>query len=236
MPLINGGQILPIVQSYRLVWIAGKFSGGKTSFSYYLAKQFLERENYRLVSNTKCIWNDELDQVQLCEDDMLHAVVVLDEGGQWFKSSKEIERVAAYAAKMDCIYIIPSFWPPNRAAQVVTIQPLFSFQSAGIPAIAYSWSVSLGAFKEKGWFVWLYPQELYGIYSRQDPGDSPEAIVSFLIERTTQFIQSKGRDHGLSTLETTSEADLIHEAANTMVQAADAIASVSVRSSKSRRK
>ncbi len=232
---INGGQIFPIIQSYRLVWIAGRFSGGKTSFSYKVAERFLKNGQYRLISNTNCIWNDDPNDVQLMDDGMLHAVIVLDEGGQWFKSSKEIERIAAYAAKMDCIYIIPSFWPPNRSAQVVTIQPLFNFISAGIPAIVYSWSVSLGSFKDKGWFAWVYPQSIYGVYSRQDPGDSPETIISFLTQRTEEYIQSRGRNHGLQPMGETSAADLIFEASNTLVQAADSFSALSVGKSKSKR-
>lgn len=247
MGLINGGQIVELVRAYRLCWISGKFSGGKTSFSLYLAKQFA-KEGYRFVTNNNTIWADSLRDVQLYPpDDPKHAnhlrsVVVLDEGGLYFKSSKQIEQVAAYAAKMDSIYIIPSFFPPAKDVTVLTIQPLFSFQSAGLPIIVYSWKVNLGGFKENGWFAWTFPQEVYGVYSRQDPGDEPDEIVDFLVRRTAQFRERMGR--GKKTRGDTlpvlgaevSETDVLRDVVRSLDEAAQSFEAVSARGAKSRRK
>jgi len=90
--LINADVFLATVVSYRLVWISGRFGGGKTSLAYRIAQEFLERD-YRLVTNNKSVWSDPLESVRLDENNHLKTVVILDEGGLWFKSSKQIEMV-----------------------------------------------------------------------------------------------------------------------------------------------
>jgi len=247
MELINCGGVLELVRAYRLCWMSGKFSGGKTSFALYLAKQFLE-EGYRLITNNSAIWAEDLREIGLYPSDHpkhanhLRAVVILDEGGLHFKSGKQIEQIAAYAAKMDAIYIVPSFFPPARDVQVLTIQPLFSFQSSGVPLIVYRWAVRLGGFKEGGWFAWWFPQEVYGVYSRQDPGAEPEAIVEFLIERTREFRARMGHGKGgrgkqIPVLEEeVSEVDVLADVARALDEHTQAISPVSTRGPKSRRK
>jgi hypothetical protein len=221
MGLLNGGSIMSIVSGYRLVWVGGRFGGHKTSFAYYLAKQYLA-QGYRLISNTKCIWNDDMENVELLPgSNHLKAVIVLDEGGLEFKATKQVEMIAAYANKMDCIYIIPSFWPPNRGAQVVTIQPLFNLKSAGVPAVFYIWRVKLGDFKDKGYFIWTNPNEIYGTYSRQDPGAEASDIVEFLVGRTEGYRARHGYAANKLSTVGVSEIDLLQEAANTMAAAAD---------------
>jgi hypothetical protein len=224
--LINAEVFLATVVSYRLVWISGRFGGGKTSLAYRIAQEYLEKD-YRLITNNKSVWADPVDSVQLDDNNHLKAVVILDEGGLWFKSSKQIEMVASYAAKMDCIYLLPSFWPPTRAAQVLVVQPVFNFKAAGIPAIFYKWRVKIGSFEDKGWFVWWRPSEIYGIYSRQDPGDTGAEIVEFLINRTNEFRQRYGRGGSdvLQTLEVTSE-DVLADAVQEFAGAVDGLASI----------
>ncbi len=200
MGLWGGSNIVGLVQEYRLCWISGRFSGGKTSLAYRLAYEYLNR-GYRLISTNATVWADSLDHVGLIYPDgpeaapKLRTVVILDEGGLYFKASAQIEQVAAFAAKMDCIYLIPSFFPPVRAAQVVNIQPVWGLKSAGIPLIVYSWRVKLGAFDDRGFFVWWRPSEVYGVYSRQDPGAEPDEVVTWLIDQTDEYQRVYAQRH-----------------------------------------
>jgi len=213
MSFINAEPILGVLDMYRLIWISGRFGGHKTALAFQIARRYLDK-GYRLVTNSRCIWSDDLDDVYLNENSQLHSVVILDEGGLYFKSGRQVEQIAAYAAKMDCVYIIPSFWPPTRAAQIVNIQPVISLKATGLPVIFYKWKVNIGGFKDNGWFIWWKPQEIYGIYSRQDPGDDPEKIVQFLIDRSKQYRENYGRSNNeVFSLEAISEADKIEEAA-----------------------
>ena len=176
MALINATPLLGVIQSYRLLWILGKPGGHKTSLSYKFAQEFLE-QGYRLITNNRTIWADDYHNVKLNEHNQLKAVINLYEGGLYFKSSRQIENIASYAAKMDCIYFFPSFWPPPKAAQVIRVQPVVSLRATGIPIIIYSYLIDQGGFHDKGWFLLTFPQEIYCIYSRQDPGEDPCEIV-----------------------------------------------------------
>jgi hypothetical protein len=190
--LINASVFIGTVESYRLLWLTGRYSGGKTSFAYRLAREFLEK-GYRLVSNNRNVWSDNFQDVKICDDGMLHCVYIIDEGGEYFEENRQIKTMCRNAAKMDCIYLIPSFFPPARAAQVIICQPMFHFKQIGLPLYVYRWKVRHGAFSDMGIFFWLYPQEVYGIYSRQDPGGGSEELVNFAIERCEDFAKFYGR-------------------------------------------
>lgn len=192
MTFLLAGDFLPLVEMYRLVWIRGRFGGGKTSLAFALAEGFLKR-GYSLLTNVRCVWADEGD---ITPDDKgrYHAVVVFDEGGLYLKASRMAESMASYARKMDVIYIVPSFWPPTRAMQVLVVQPVISFVSAGIPVIIYKWSVRLGDFKDKGFFLWLNPSDIYGVYDTLDPGDLSDSLYKKLLDMTEVYRRVYGRD------------------------------------------
>lgn len=214
---INHGPCFGIISSYRLIWICGKFGGHKTSLSLAIAEEYL-KQGYYLITNNRNVWADDYKNLQLDDKGHLNAVVLLDEGGLYFKASRQIEQIASYANKMNCIYIIPSFWPPARSAQVLKIQPLFSLKSAGLPIIFYKWQVDIGGFHDKGWFIWAFPQEIYGIYSRQDPGDDPQDIIDFLIKKTGEFREFYGRKDKIYELGEPEPTDLFADAVNDLTE------------------
>ena len=231
---INEEPFLGIISSYRLVWIGGRVGGHKTSLAYMIARSYLEK-GYRLITNNRCVWADNPEKVELDKDGHLKAVVVLDEGGLYFKSSRQVEMIASYPAKMDVIYLIPSFWPPVRTAQILTCQPLFNLKSAGLPVIVYRWRVKVGAFEDKGHFLWINPSEIYGVYSRQDPGEQADKIISWLVDRTELYRRSHGRDDSIPAMETElTEADQIADSAAAFAEAADTLASIPIRKYKRR--
>lgn len=228
MGLINADQFLGILSVYRLIWIGGRFGGYKTSLAYMLAERYL-KHGYRLITNNKCVWADDYTSLDLLPNGHLKAVVILDEGGIEFKASRQIEEIATYSAKMDVIYIIPSFYPPVRSAQVVTVQPLFNFKGIGLPLIVYKWRVKLNAFEEHGNFMWFRPSYIYGIYSRQDPGARTEKIVKSLIQWKEDYRRRYDHDDTISEVAEVTEAELLQDAAGEMAQAADTFASIPVR-------
>lgn len=224
---IQADNIMSILEMYRLIWISGRFGGHKTALSFKIAQIFLER-GYNLITNTRTIWADDIKEIKLNEHNQLKSVILLDEGGMYFKASRQIEQIAGYAAKMDCIYIIPSFWPPAKAAQIINIQPVISLKAAGIPLILYKWRVDLGQTKERGMFGWWNPQETYGVYSRQDPGCEPEDIIDFLVQKSDEYRTAYGRKtrNEIFNLEVVSEGDKILEAAQIMAESQSDIATV----------
>jgi hypothetical protein len=191
--LIGGGEIVEFLELYRFCWITGRPAGGKTSFAVRIAREFLER-GYRLASNLKCVWNDDLASIGLNKDGMLKVVVIMDEAGLQLQSSKQVKRVFSFSAKMDMIILIPSHSEPPRAAQIVTIQPVFSFISIGLPIIVYTYEVNCGRFKTKGFFLWIAPKEVFGVYSRQFTSYGVEKIINWCNEKTKEFVTSQGGD------------------------------------------
>lgn len=194
MPLIGAETVPGILRGYRTAWVAGRFSGGKTSLALLLARVFLE-EGYRLVTNVRTVWADPLDRVRLLPGGHLKAVLLLDEGGLWLKSNRVVESIIAYAAKMDLIVLIPSFFPPAPRFGVVRIQPLFTFRHIGIPVTVYRWDVGVYRYHDRGFFAWVLPSRdgIYGVYSRQDPCDDPWPIVRWMEERLEEFRAFHGR-------------------------------------------
>lgn len=233
MGLIGATQIIEIVQNYRLCWLMGRFSGGKTSLSFKLAENWL-KEGYRLITNAKCVWADDYHNVTLLEDGMLHAVVVIDEGGIYLTEGVQIKRMMAFCAKMDMILLVPSFWEPAQKARVVTIQPISNFKGIGAPLVLYKWRVRQGAFEDKGYFMWWYPNEVYGIYSRQDTGGSPSDIVEHLVKQVAAFESRFGHEtNSIRSVEVT-DRDREIESADREQEALEHHASILERATKKR--
>lgn len=194
MPLLGAETLYGLVEGYRLCWIGGRFSGGKTSLAFLLSRYWLER-GYRLVTNARTVWADDPSVVSLRPSGHLDAILLLDEGGLWLKSNRVVEGVAAYAAKMRLIVLIPSFFPPAPRFRVLTIQPLFTFRHLKIPLTVYRWRIAAGSYTNSGHFLWIFPGRdgIYGIYSRQDPGEDPLDIVAWMEDRLNEFRAYHGR-------------------------------------------
>jgi hypothetical protein len=216
MSFVNAASIMSVISAYRIVWISGKFGGHKTALAFEIARSYLEK-GYRLLTNSRCVWADDFTGLELNDKNQLKAVVVIDEGGLYFDNTRQIKQMAAYAAKMDVVYIFPSFFPPPTIAQVVNIQTVVSLKATGLPVIIYKWVIRLGQFKEQGWFFWWDPSSIYGIYSRQDPGELPDKLRDYLVRQSEEYRKRYGRDDQgkniLSNLEVQDETDQIFEAA-----------------------
>lgn len=228
MGFINIEPFEGIISSYRMLWIGGRFGGHKTSLAYKLAERYLKK-GYRLITNNRSVWADDIEKIEFNEYGQLKLVVILDEGGLYFRNSRQIEAVASYARKMDILYIFPSFYPVARVAQVLTCHTMFNINSAGVPLYLYRWRVKIGAFQDTGVFAWYRPAEVYGIYDTLDPGESGSKIVEWLIQKTGEYRASFGHtEDGLFSMEV-NETDRLEDAAGAMADAADSIAAVPVK-------
>lgn len=224
------------LQAYRLCWINGRFGSGKTSVAYMLVKNYLDK-GYRLITNNRCVWADDMADVKPLPDGKLKCIVILDEGGLEFKANRQIEMVAAYAAKMDVMYIIPSYFPPARAAQVLTVQAVFNFKSAAIPLVVYKWRIRIGGnFDDKGFFLWWRPNEIYGIYSRSDPGAKSRKIVSWIVEQTEAYRKHWGYEGEDELLNMEGEGGQVDLFADSVEGLADAVGAMQALPKRGRRR
>jgi len=198
MGLIFAENLYGMIKAYRVVWISGRFGGGKTSLALELSRSYL-KQGYKLAANINTIWRDELESIEPDENHALHTVFLLDEGGLLLEDNRDIKRIIAYAAKMDIILLIPSVFPPPRLASAFTIQPVFNLTAIGIPYIHYTWQIKMGMWSDKGWFAWWDPKSIFGIYDRLDPGGDVDEIIEFVQAQVKRFRGAYGyesRDKG----------------------------------------
>jgi len=162
----------------------------------------------------------------------------LMKGGQYILANAQIKNVASYVAKMDMIYVTPSYWPPADAMKILTIQPLSSFNEIGIPVTFYRWWLELGKMKDKGIFFWIGNQGMYGTYSRQDPGSFAEDIVEWAIQRTGDFMSAYGRGGRKQSIQALEgareelESQLLRDSLGSFAASVDKLSAIPVGKSK----
>lgn len=211
MPLYFAENLYGMIKAYRIVWISGRFGGGKTSLALELARSFL-KEGYHLISNIRTVWRDDLVDVVADEKFSLKTVFVLDEGGLLLEDNREIKKIVAYAAKMDIVLLIPSVFPPPRLASSFIIQPVFNLSAIGLPFIYYKWEIKMGMWKDTGWFIWWNPKNIFGIYDRLDPGGDVDEIIAFVQGKVKEFRGAYGYDERRTEANSVSEVGAIEQA------------------------
>lgn len=195
MGLINASVALGYLKTYRVVHIDGRYGGGKTALAYRLAYELLEQGFAKyLVSNVKSIWNDDPAQIQLTQhpDGQLTAdvVAIIDEGGLFLKLGYDADKYLAFLRKLNIVLIIPSVRLPARDLRYLTIYRAFNAQIVGVPAWFYRLDLARGKARERDYFVWTNPSEIFGIYDTLGfPSD--DAGLSDYVKRWTDEAASK---------------------------------------------
>jgi len=185
MPLIGADMALRQLRGYRMSWIPGAFSRGKTAFAVRMAYEF-GLLGYRIISNIGCVFN-EIIEPDFLPDMTLKTVIIADEGGRYFRKDSDVLSFMAFAGKMDLVLIVPSIEEPAPILQSLTFQPTFSFRSAGIPLNFYDWKIKMGSFKDSGSFVWAGMEEIYGTYSTKDASTDVSGISVWLQKKVTEY-------------------------------------------------
>lgn len=224
MPLILADEFLGLLQDMRVVHIAGRTGGYKSGLAVRLFPPFAER-GYRLVSNMSCVWNTPLDEWSLCEDGMLHTMLIIDEGGLYLDSRYAVRQLTAYLSKLDMILVVPSYEQPHKRARTIQVRPIFRLFHMGIPLVVYRWSMRPeGQRKEdRGFFGWLNPQEVFGVYSRQDPGDDLDEIMATIATRANERKAHYGHKIKQNSLRTVSLVESVGGAAEWLSDIEDEI-------------
>lgn len=191
--LINADTILRIIRQTRQAWICGYTGSYKTSLAYRLSYEIVLNRKYvkYIFSNNRSVWVDDLTK----QNDQINGVVILDEGGAYIESKQEVKNFKWLAEKLNVIYLIPSNEEPPINFRQVRIEPLWTIYDSGIPLIIYRWETKKGGKKDHGIFGWWQPSEIYGIYSRQDPGDETAKVLKEVTRITENFFKRYGREN-----------------------------------------
>jgi len=188
--LMGFDLFLAQVRGYRMVWLPGRFSGGKTAMACRMAWDMKKRWGYRIVSNTSFILNEQEEPDFIIDEygnASLKLVVIIDEGGLYLTDNKTVMRWMSFAGKMDIIAIVPSFYPPASLMRSLEIQKVHHYRAIGVPNDVYKWEISMGRQKFDGKVQWFGMEEIYGTYSTLHPSVSAEAVIAFVEEKSRQY-------------------------------------------------
>lgn len=165
MPLLGADGVMGMIRNFRVVWIGGRYGGGKSALAHEIAANLLESGVVKyLVSNVRSVWRDDPSKVQMVDGVLVNAVVILDEGGMFLQSGRDVDAYLAFMRKMNIILIIPSVHPPPMRVRFLTITRFMTLTAVGLPAWLYSLTLQYAGVKEQMRFLWWKPSLIYGIY------------------------------------------------------------------------
>lgn len=189
--LIGADGVVGMLKNYRVMWINGRYGGGKTALAHMLAHELLRSGFSRyLISNTRSVWRDDPAKVQLRDGVLADSVMILDEGGMFLQTGREADQYLAFMRKMNIVLIIPSVQPPSARVRFLTVQRFMTLGAVGLPMWLYSMTLMSGGIREQMRFAWWKPQEIFGIYDTVGAPTDDGGIDEYLKAWTVQLKSS----------------------------------------------
>lgn len=173
---------LRMVANYRVVWLSGRFGGGKTSLAVWLAA-WLVKNGYarRLVSNIPIVGRADPPPVPIND-----SAVLLDESWMYVDSWDDVKAYAAFLRKANLYLLLPSVWAPHQRLRILECHRVFNGVVVGLPFWVYRWSLGMGSISEKGYFMLWRPEKCFGLYDTEyipkDDGGIMAAIAASIGE------------------------------------------------------
>lgn len=169
MPFFQGAPLIQMLNAFRVCWVMGRYGGGKTSNSLLLAHELYQTGKYRyILGNFNSVWTDNPETVELREGRYVDAIVILDEGGLFMRLNRDADAFMLGLRKLNITILVPSVLPPAQRVKFLQIQRTMDFGIFGLPFWLYEYRLSLGSEKEKSYYGYYKPSEIYGIYDTFD--------------------------------------------------------------------
>jgi len=189
----------------RICTITGRLGSGKTRLAMELAAHFLER-GYRLVSNVKTVWADQMDL------SYEKVVLLLDEGGLWVRKASDAMKLAAYARKLNLIIIFSGKKLPHSDLCDLQISLFLDFwKNFLLPLSLWRWEYFPGGSVRPyhGWLWQALPWYYNSVYDTIDPGKPPEEVIDYAFRRAQLLFQRYGHSlPGMDIQESTDYKEL----------------------------
>lgn len=201
MGLIGASLVLQQMELFRMCTILGRYGSYKTALAFRMAYALVKRGRFRhVVANLPSSLNSDLKDIKLRNNEegkpqYLDTVFVLDEGGIFLRSEKDIDEFRAYLRKLNSIMIIPTVLDVPAKAKVFTIQRTLDFQAIGIPLLYYKGFINSGRMNEDFAFSWWKPAEIYGLYDTNAMPSDADDIKDFIFDTIDNISRSQGYDN-----------------------------------------
>lgn len=226
--IIDIDGVWPEIDDARVCVIHGRLGAGKTLMAMEIAQRYLQR-GYRLVTNVRCVWADDPDDVDLGADGALRAVVIVDEGGLYLRTQEQASALSSYARKLDCYVVICGRKLPHADLCPLSIHPWANLAKwLGLPVKLWRYDYVSGPQSYHGYIAQVGWWAYYGVYDTIDPAGDPREIIAWIADRTRQLHDRYSREYTLSAVGSSWGPD--HDAAAELADAARALQrAVSVR-------
>jgi hypothetical protein len=193
------GSMIPfgLLRTFRSCWISGRLGGGKTLLAFRMAYDLLDSGFVKhLVSNIPSVWSENPWDIELDSNNMLNTVVVLDEGGLYLRTGKDVDEYMTFARKMNVVIIVPSVRKPAPALRDFVIERVFNFQMLGLPWWLYKYYLTTAGAKDEAKFLYTNPSEMYGIFDSKAMPVDDMGISEWLNGHKERLVNEYYKQHG----------------------------------------
>lgn len=156
-----------MLTNFRVVWIRGRYGGGKTALAMMLGAKLLA-DGYceRVVSNIKCSFGSPASE--------LHkpSAIILDEAWMYVETRQDVHEYAGFVRHLSHYLLLPSVFSVHSRLSMFTVQRVFNAYSLGLPLWLYRWNLRDKDVKENGYFGVWRPSVIFNHYpARNVAGD-----------------------------------------------------------------
>jgi len=159
----------PLVLPFRIAQITGRYGGGKTALAVHWARR-MAREGYvaYICANIPLslpVIAEYIDRPR----DLRYTCYIVDEAWQYLAldaSATAVKRELAYLRKYGNYMLLPSVVPLTKhISSFPEVSFVFSFSRIiGLHWWVYFWRVGSGSRAINGYWWWLTPAAVWGIY------------------------------------------------------------------------
>lgn len=191
--ILNYTELGNEFRTSRMIAIAGNLGAGKTLIVHDVVRPLLEK-GYRYITNYRCVWADNPEDVKPDEFGARHAVIVIDEGGIYLRKFRDVARLSMIARKLDIYLVFSGRKLPHKDLCELTLFPWLDLWSQFLIPIKI-WKGVVDASKQYAFFVFQsFWWQNYGLYSTLDPGAPAEAIIEIVQRWTKEYFARWGYD------------------------------------------
>lgn len=198
LSFIGGGEFWSMFTAYRIVWINGRFGGGKTSLAAILAFRLLA-EGY-----VDHVWSNVPMTIATPPGRPYdHVGIVLDEPWLYLETRRDVADYAGFVRKFEHYLILPGVFPVHARLCFFRVARIWNGYTMGLPLWLYSWSLRMADIRERGRFGIWNPKAIFGHYpTRYVPGTDggiSDVIMAAAKEAGYQGTRAEQRAAALAT-------------------------------------